>query len=397
MKLSPEAHRTAADPGSEAKTFCEFFAGIGLVREGLQASGWQCVYANDNDPNKEMQYHARFGDDHFHLEDVRETGRVVSEIPGSPALATASFPCIDLSLAGHWRGFKGEHSSTFFSFADVIAGLGQRKPRLVMLENVGGFLTSNDGKDFAAVAQTLSSLGFALDAFVLDAKYFVPQSRVRVFVVGIDKSVLPKCHVTRSSGGALDPWLSAITRSPKLRPHRLVQLQKSIDLDTEWVAVPFTPPKERRQHLREFIDLDDSQEWWDAAQVKKHYEMMSDLHRAQVDELLRDKQSIHVGTIFRRKRYGKTRAEIRFDGMAGCLRVPRGGSARQIVIVIDKGELKIRWMSPREYARLQGAPTFPLVGKPNQQMWGFGDAVCVPAIHWIDKNVLTPLYEAIEA
>ncbi len=98
---------------------------------------------------------------------------------------------------------------------------------------------------------------------------------------------------------------------------------------------------------------------------------------------------------FRRKRSGKTRAEIRFDGMAGCLRVPRGGSARQIVIAIDRGKLRIRWMRPREYARLQGAPDFPLVGRANQQMAGFGDAVCVPVIRWIDRQVLTPLYEAI--
>jgi DNA (cytosine-5)-methyltransferase 1 len=54
----------------------------------------------------------------------------------------------------------------------------------------------------------------------------------------------------------------------------------------------------------------------------------------------------------------------------------------------------MRWMSPREYARLQGAPNFPLVGGRNQQLFGFGDAVCVPAIQWVDRQVLTPLYES---
>ena len=89
------------------KAFCEFFAGIGLVHEGLRYSGWKCVYANDNDPKKQEQYLARFGANHFHLEDVRDTKRVLSEISGRPILATASFPCIDLSLAGHWRGLNG--------------------------------------------------------------------------------------------------------------------------------------------------------------------------------------------------------------------------------------------------------------------------------------------------
>ena len=99
-------------------------------------------------------------------------------------------------------------------------------------------------------------------------------------------------------------------------------------------------------------------------------------------------------TIFRRKRHGKTRAEIRFDGIAGCLRTPRGGSARQIVIIVDAGQLKMRWMSPREYARLQGAGDYPILDKVNQMLYGFGDAVCVPVVRWVDEHVLTPAYES---
>ena len=51
---------------TSGKTFCEFFAGIGLVREGLAGSRWECVYANDNDPKKRELYEARFRDAHFH-------------------------------------------------------------------------------------------------------------------------------------------------------------------------------------------------------------------------------------------------------------------------------------------------------------------------------------------
>ena len=87
--------------------------------------------------------------------------------------------------------------------------------------------------------------------------------------------------------------------------------------------------------------------------------------------------------------------EVRFDGLAGCLRTPKGGSARQIVVATIDGQLRMRWMTPREYARLQGVPEFPLVGTSTQQLWAFGDAVCVPAIRWIDRNVLTPLVTAL--
>lgn len=387
--------KSAKSVEPSAKAFCEFFAGIGLVREGLRDSGWRCVYANDIDRKKQQQYLAHFGDEHFHLEDVRETERVLSEIPGSPILATASFPCIDLSLAGHWRGFEGKHSSTFFAFADVLEAMGGRRPKLVMLENVGGFLTSHEGKDFASVIASLSNLGYFVDSFVIDAKFFVPQSRLRVFVIGVHKSIVDKCKVVRSDGTALDRWNIAIRRAGILRPARLIRLMEEIEIPTGWIATPISQPPATREHLREFIDVDDGQDWWDEDQVEKHYDMMSDLHKAHVDELLQDKESIHVGTIYRRKRHGKTRAETRFDGLAGCLRVPRGGSARQIVIVLDRGKLRIRWMSPREYARLQGVPDFPLVGRQNQQMAGFGDAVCVPVIRWIDQQVLTPLYESV--
>jgi DNA (cytosine-5)-methyltransferase 1 len=115
-----------------------------------------------------------------------------------------------------------------------------------------------------------------------------------------------------------------------------------------------------------------------------------------VDEL-RAGATARIGTAFRRVRSGGQRTEVRFDGLAGCLRTPRGGSGKQIVIVIDAGRLRMRWMSPREYARMQGVPDFPLVGGRNQQLFGFGDAVCVPAVEWVDRQVLTPLYESAQA
>ena len=128
----------------------------------------------------------------------------------------------------------------------------------------------------------------------------------------------------------------------------------------------------------------------------RHGRMMSEEHRRQVNEL-RAGSAPRIGTAFRRVRSGGQRMEVRFDGLAGCLRTPRGGSGKQIVVAIDAGRVRMRWMTPREYARLQGAPDFPLVGGRNQQLFGFGDAVCVPAIQWVDCHVLTPLYQSMPA
>src|SRR3954470_12296769 len=103
------------------KTFSEFFAGVGLVAAGLRPSGWQCVYSNDIDVHKQKQYLAAWGgQQYFHLADVNDADAIVVRIPDHPFLATASFPCTDLSLAGMGRGFDGKQSSAFFGFANVL-------------------------------------------------------------------------------------------------------------------------------------------------------------------------------------------------------------------------------------------------------------------------------------
>jgi len=384
--ISPQKPRET----SEGKTFCEFFAGIGLVREGLEPSGWSCVYANDIAVKKQVAYEARFGKlDHFHLGDVADTKEVIARIHGNPFLATASFPCIDLSVAGHFRGFvEGNPSSSFFGFSKAIEALGSRKPPVIMLENVMGLLSASKGQDYATVAKILADLGYWIDTIVLDACHFTPQSRPRVFVFGVAPELKPTGE--RAHSGRLWP----MDEPTMLRPENVLHHKETLKLSTGWITLSTSNPPRLTTKLADLIDLDDKQEWWNEIEVKRHHEMMSGLHRRQVDGFLSSGKR-WVGTIFRRIREKTMRAEVRFDGLAGCLRTPKGGSAKQIVIAIDSGTLRMRWMSPREYARLQGTPDFPLVGTTIQQLWGFADAVCVPAISWIDQQILTPLYKSV--
>lgn len=90
----------------------------------------------------------------------------------------------------------------------------------------------------------------------------------------------------------------------------------------------------------------------------------------------------------------KVDPDLRFGRtvLAGCLRTPRGGSSKQIVFVAGEGKIRMRWMNPREYARLQGCPDYPITVDRNEALWGFGDAVCVPVIGWIAENVLSQLF-----
>ncbi len=369
------------------KNFLEFFAGIGLVRAGLEPSGWKCIYANDCEVVKRRMYEARFGvSNHFHLGDVNDTENVLSRIHDSPFLATASFPCTDLSLAGHYKGFDGKHSSTFFAFSEALRKLGDLKPKVVLLENVPGFLTSHEGNDFRRAVTALASLGYWIDSFVLDAAHFTPQSRQRVFVVGVERELVPTHEEGKPPSGHIFTKDCSI-----LRPKRIERLVQSTKLDTGWIRFNLPSPPKRTLTLESVIDLEDAEQWWGHEEVQRHTLMMHDRHREQIEELIRSRQS-WVGTIFRRTRDRQQRAEVRFDGLAGCLRTPSGGSAKQIVIVVDRGTLRMRWMSPREYARLQGATDFPLNDTERNLLWGFADAVCVPAITWIDEKLLTPLF-----
>lgn len=384
-KASLRTVQRPVEPLLPAKTFAEFFAGIGLVYAGLKESGWQCAYANDNDARKRKLYEAIHGPSpHFHLQDVAKTEEVLSRIPNSPFLATASFPCIDMSLAGHYRGFNGRHSSVFFNFVEVLEALGNRRPQAVMLENVTGFITAHNGADFATAARSLVKLGYSLDAFILNAKQFTPQSRPRVFVIGICPELVPSREPSL--------WECALD-CDTLRPKKLLDVMRRTRLPTDWLQLALPEPPKCNHRLVDLIDFGDEQEWWDESEVKRHYAMMFERHRRQVDKMLVS-GGRHVATAFRRIRQGAQRAEARFDGLAGCLRTPRGGSAKQIVIAMDQGRLRMRWMSPQEYARLQGLKQIPSVSATrNELLLAFGDAVCVPVVQWIDVNILTPLFE----
>ena len=377
-----------------SKTFAEFFAGIGLVQRGLQPTGWRCSYANDIEPKKYRMYTDEFGDTHeYHVEDIWNTDAVLSRISDTPFLATASFPCVDLSLAGNWKGFEGERSSSYFGFLKILNRLDTRRPKVVMLENVTGFLTANKGKDFYRAVTSLADLGYSIDTLLLDAKWFVPQSRPRLFVFGFHEScILPRITTTPEQLTLNEHWHNNSINESVLRPRNICETIKNIKLSTQWVKLPLSSPTQSTYKLADVIDLDSRQNWWDEEKTLKHYEMMETPSRTRVDQLITQKAT-QVGTAFRRTRRGKTRTEVRFD-LAGCLRTPKGGSAKQIIIAIIHGQLKMRWMSSREYARLQGAGNFVINVTENQALYGFGDAVCVPAIEWIDKHILTPTFEA---
>jgi DNA (cytosine-5)-methyltransferase 1 len=361
------------------KVFAEFFAGIGLMRLGLERAGWRAVFANDIDEDKWRMYRDHFGDSgEFLLGDVHRLDQ--GAIP-DVALATASFPCNDLSLAGARKGLAGSQSSAFWGFVEVLSKMGRRKPGMVLLENVPGFLSSNEGNDLREALLALNKLGYSVDVFLIDAVRFVPQSRLRFFIVG-----------TKGTSGTARKKLELPPKSDA-RPAALADFifwHPEID----WNLRPLPALPSHSQGLSDVLEeiSPNSKLWWNRDRCEYLLNQMSARHRAEAEAMIRGGQ-LSYGTVFRRVRNGKSMAELRTDGIAGCLRTPRGGSARQILFVAGRGKFHVRLLTPRECARLMGADDFRINARFTQALFGFGDAVCVPVIEWIGRNYLDPIWK----
>ena len=367
------------------KNVAEFFAGIGLVRIGLERGGWQTAFANDIEEDKWAMYQDNFGNaGEFALGDIHSLSP--DQIP-SVALATASFPCNDLSLAGARAGLAGLQSSAFWGFVDLLKKMNERRPPIVLLENVTGFLTSNNGEDFHDALLALNRLGYAVDAFIIDASRFVPQSRQRLFVVGTKN---------RCSAPLMTSETSQFYQSDT-RPLALADfILWHPEIDWRIRRLPALPTRSLK--LTDILESlsPNSKMWWSVDRALYLLNQMSPKHRAEAESMIQGSRTSY-GTVFRRVRNGKSMAELRTDGIAGCLRTPRGGSGRQILFAAGKGRFAVRLLTPRECARLMGADDFVIRVPLNQALFGFGDAVCVPVIEWVAKNYLNPLWEEIYA
>ena len=363
----------------QGKNFAEFFAGIGLMRIGLERAGWQISFANDIDEDKWQMYRDNFGDTgEFVVGDVHKLD--ATTVP-DVALATASFPCNDLSLAGARRGLAGEQSSAFWGFVEVLAKMGDRRPPMVLLENVTGFLTSHDGSDFRDALLALNRLGYAVDAFIIDAVRFVPQSRQRLFVVAMKTEAVSKLNDTPRF------------YESDYRPHALADFI-FWNPEINWRIRALPPLPRSTASLADILETvsPNSQIWWDQIRCDYLLNQMSPKHRATADEMIRGARTSY-GTVFRRVRNGRSMAELRTDGIAGCLRTPRGGSGRQILFAAGRGKFAVRLLTARECARLMGADDFRMSVPLNQALFGFGDAVCVPVIEWVARNYLDPVWQ----
>ncbi|MCR1567019.1 DNA cytosine methyltransferase [Mixta sp.] len=356
-------------------TALEFFAGIGLARAGLELAGISTVWANDYDLNKKVMYEGHWKSDHLVLADIHALKS--DDLPAAD-VAWASSPCTDLSLAGKRVGLRGgRESSAFFGFTDLIAGMKERKPEVIVLENVTGLASSHNREDLRAAAKEFNALGYAVDAITLDARRFVPQSRPRLFLIGAKSPI---------DGGEQDTclrpdWLAWLHEDPEVRTF-MMPLPKAPDLLSEGLTL----------QIEQLSDNDPR--WWSDEKVSLFKSSMAPVQRARLDYFV-TLPGITARTAYRRTRNGVPVWEMRAEDISGCLRTARGGSSKQAVVIMGQDKLKIRWMTGLEYARLMGAGWYTLENLRDSQIhYGFGDAVAVPVVSWVAKHMILPHLKA---
>ena len=369
-----------------AGSFYEFFAGGGMARAGLGA-GWRCLFANDFDRKKALSYRRNWPGDALRVDDVGSLA--ASDLPGRADLAWASFPCQDLSLAGGGAGLRGDRSGVFWPFWGLMRDLAAegRGPGVIVLENVTGALTSHGGKDFAAICSALRGSGYRCGALVIDAARFVPQSRPRLFVVAAagDLDVPPGL----TADGPSAPWHTRGLRAAHAR------LPAADAANWVWWSLPAPPP--RSGGVAGVIEDDPADvDWHEPAETRRLLGMMSGVNLDKVRKARRAGGRA-VGTIYKRTRRDAggvrtQRAEVRFDGVAGCLRTPAGGSSRQLIMVVEGESVRTRLISGRETARLMGLPDgYALPPNYNEAYHLTGDGVVVPVVRYLAKRLLEPL------
>ena len=365
------------------------FSGIGGFDLGFRYSGIECAWLCEIDKfaSEILRKHYRNIDN---LGDVRNVGKDTESVD----LICGGFPCQDLSVAGKRTGLAGVRSGLWFEFHRVIKEL---QPRWVVIENVPGLLSSNEGKDMGILLGGLAELGYGWAYRVLDAQYFgVAQRRRRVFIIGYlgDPRYPAKVLFEPESGTRNNPpsrkarqeTSGTITaRAGKSGAAANGQLTKLVTpaivsngdansgfRDEQGLIAMGLNSKSNR--------LDGESQPFIVSHPLRSKGNLA--HRADMDTLIAFQQNL--------------RDEVRWFGgdgtIKGALSAQPGMKQQTFLapgITAREGTTGVRRLTPVECERLQGFPDGWTDGQSDTQRYKqLGNAVAVPCAEWIGKKIM---------
>ncbi len=171
----------------ENPTFVDLFAGIGGIRLGFERAGARCVWSNDYDKYSATTYTENFGKDDFFFGDIT---KIPSSLIPDFDILCGGFPCQPFSIAGISKkkslnrphGFQDKAQGTLFY--EILRIIAEKRPKAFFLENVKNLQRHDNGRTFEVIKGSLEELGYSFYSKVINAKFFVPQNRERVFMLG---------------------------------------------------------------------------------------------------------------------------------------------------------------------------------------------------------------------
>jgi len=314
--------------------FIDLFAGIGGIRMAYQNNGGKCVFSSEWDSFAKKTYEANYGEVPFG--DITKISE--KEIPDHDLLL-GGFPCQPFSIAGvskknslgRKHGFLDKTQGTlFFDIARIIK---HKRPKAFMLENVKNLVSHDKKKTFKVITEALTELGYSIHYKVLDAKFYVPQHRERIIIVGFDKSVF---------------------------------------LEEE--KFKFPKPPEVELAIKDILESD----------VEDKY-TLSDKLWNYLQEHKRKHQAKGNG-------FGYGLTDVSGVSRTISARYYKDGSE----ILIPQKNKNPRRLTPRECARIQGFPDEFIIPVSNNQAYKqFGNSVAMPLIQAVGKNVVRELKKKV--
>lgn len=316
--------------------FIDLFSGIGGFHLALSSFGAKCVFASEWDKHAAETYQ-----ENFKIIPHGDITKINEKVIPNHDILCGGFPCQAFSVSGKQKGFEDTRGTLFFDIARIVD---YHKPKVLFLENVKNLAKHDDGKTLKTILKTLQDLGYNIFTKVFNSSNFgLPQNRERVYIVGFHNSI--------NSNNFKFP-------EP---PNNQVCLEQVLE----------TEPKNAK-----IIDRND-------VEIYKNYKASNSLFSDI--ELLN--KPIQIGKV---NKGGQGERIYHILGHAITLSAYGGGVGSKTGLYLVNG--KIRKLSPRECARIQGFPdNFILNPSDSQSYKQFGNSVSVNVLQHILTNISNTL------
>ena len=383
--------------------FFDLFAGIGGFRLGMERAGHQCIGSCEWDKYARETYKKNFGS-YPEYDDAKDLQP--KSLPYFDVLC-AGFPCQAFSIAGKRLGFEDTRGTIFFEIARIAK---EKRPPYLFLENVRGLLSHDKGRTFDTIISTLDEMGYDAEWQVLNSKYFVPQNRERIFIVG---------HLRDRHTRKIFPLgeISTISDKKKLRKEELSRSRShSSAIDANY----YKGPDGKRTLVQVGnIDTKGHNSLWDrvydpnfiapslnangggmgaktglfaVGSTQKHSAIMKDRSPALTEAM--GKGGGHVPMIFKVDDENDGKKTLVYTAQVNQNMKQkvqtRDNTSTLSTSANDFGVMegqRIRRLMPIECERLQGFPDNWTIGSDTQRYKQCGNAVTVPVVEYIAREL----------